>query len=109
MENNNGQIDKDVLDILNHQDILGSVSSDKETKRLILNCFCEFLSQIKELKNSITEFNQLISVVSADKLTEYFVEVKKNFETEKTKANVQEKISKGHKKPTKSIKTNKKV
>ena len=104
---NNSKIDKDVLEVLNQPDILDALKDDVQIKRVILNCFCEMLSMFKDMKNTMTEFNQLISIVSADKLTEYFKEVNKNFQTEQTRANVQEKIKEGHKKSTKKAKSTK--
>ena len=104
MENKNVEttkstIDKDVLDIMAQEDVLKAVSDDKQVKRLILNCFCEFLSEIKDLRKEFDEFMQMISVCSANKLADFFKELQKNVKNEVTAQNVQAKIEKGHKKP----------
>ena len=101
-------IDKDVLDIMKDEDVLKAVSDDKLTKRLILNCFCEFLSQIKGLRKDIDDFSQMISVLSADKLGSFFKELQKNVDAEEKRLKVQEKISQSHKKPKNSKKNAKK-
>lgn len=102
------KIDKDVLDIMKNEDVLLALSDDKQIKRVILNCFCEFLSEIKQLRKEFDDFSQMISVVSADKLNEFFKEVRAGVEKEKTRLNVQEKIKKGHQKSKKSTKNGKK-
>ena len=99
-----GKIDKETLDIMKQNDILKSFSDEKQEKRLILNCFCELLGVVRELKASFEELSQMISVISADKLANYFKEVQKNFAVEENRAKIQEKISKSHKKSTKKAK-----
>lgn len=101
------KIDKDVLDVMKNEDILKALSDDVQIKRVILNCFCEFLSEIKGLRQDFDEFSQMISVCSSDKLADFFKEVKSNFAAEETRANVKQKISKSHKKPKQSIKNSK--
>ena len=96
-------IDKEVLDIMSQEDIISTISDDKQMKRFMLNCFCEFLSQIKDLRKEFDEFMEMISVCSADKLAEFFKELQKNVETEEVALKVQEQIKKGHKKSTKKV------
>ena len=95
-------IDEDALDVMKQEDILEAISSEKEMKRFELNCYAELYSAIKDLRADVDALNQMISVVSADKLTAFFKEVSKNLDTEVTRTNVQEKIKKGHKKSQKS-------
>lgn len=97
-----GKIDKDVLDIMKNEDVLKALSDDVQIKRVILNCFCEFLSEIKDLRKEFEEFTQMISVVSADKLADFFKELHSNVAQEEKRLNVQEKIKKGHQKSKKS-------
>jgi hypothetical protein len=92
------KIDKDVLDIMKNEDILATVGDDKQVKRLILNCFCEFLSEIKGLRRDFDEFSQMISVCSADKLADFFKELHGNISQEEKRIELQEKMSKSHKK-----------
>lgn len=96
------KIDKDVLDIMKNEDVLKALSDDVQIKRVILNCFCEFLSEIKDLRKEFEEFTQMISVVSADKLADFFKELHSNVSQEEKRLNVQEKIKKGHQKSKKS-------
>ena len=74
---NEGKIDKEVLDILSQDDINAALSDDKQLKRVVMNCFCEFLSEIKALRVQFEEFSQIISVCSADKLSSFFKEIQK--------------------------------
>lgn len=97
-------IDKDVLDIMKNDDVLTAISDDKQVKRLILNCFCEFLSEIKGLKKEIDEFNQMISICSAEKIANFFKELQTNVKNEEKRIELQEKMSKSHKKSKKSDK-----
>lgn len=94
-----GKIDKEVLDVMKQDDILSAISDPKQANRLILNCFCEFLSEIKGLRQDFDEFMQMISVCSSDKLTEFFKELQKNVAQEEVRQNVQKKIKKSHLKP----------
>ena len=96
------KIDKDVLDIMKNEEVLKALSDDVQIKRVILNCFCEFLSEIKDLRKEFEEFTQMISVVSADKLADFFKELHSNVAQEEKRQNVQEKIKKGHQKSKKS-------
>ena len=108
VETTEAKIDKDVLDVLKNEDILKAISDDKQVKRLILNCFCEFLSEIKDLRKEFDEFSQMISVCSADKLADFFKELHSNVAQEEKRIELQEKISQSHKKSKKSKQNGKK-
>lgn len=99
-----GKIDEDVLDVLKQEDVLAALSDDKQVKRVMLNCFCEFLSEIRGLRTQFEEFSQMISVCSADKLTSFFKELQKNVGEEVKKEELKEKIMQSHKKSTKKSK-----
>lgn len=96
-----GKIDKEVLDVMSQEDILIAISDKKQANRLILNCFCELLSEIKGLRQDFDEFSQMISVCSSDKLVSFFKELQKNVAQEEVVQNVQKKIRKSHKKTAK--------
>lgn len=102
------KIDKDVLDVMKNENILEALSDDKQVKRLILNCFCEFLSEIKGLRKDFDEFSQMISVCSADKLADFFKELHSNVSQEEKRMELREKIAKSHQKSKKSSKNGKK-
>lgn len=104
IETTDGKIDKDVLDIMKNEEILMSMSDDKQVKRLILNCFCEFLSEIKGLRRDFDEFSQMISVCSADKLADFFKELHGNVAKEEKRLEIREKIAKSHQKSKKASK-----
>jgi hypothetical protein len=95
------KIDKDVLDIMKNEDILATMEDDKQVKRLILNCFCEFLSEIKGLRRDFDEFSQMISVCSADKLADFFKELHGNVAQETKRMELRDKIAKSHQKSKK--------
>lgn len=86
-----GKIDEDVLDVLKQEDVLAALSDDKQIKRVMLNCFCEFLSEIRGLRTQFEEFSQMISVCSADKLTSFFKELQKNVGEEVKKRRIERK------------------
>ena len=104
VETTDAKIDKDVLDIMKNEDIMASISDDKQVKRLILNCFCEFLSEIKGLRKDFDEFSQMISVCSADKLADFFKELHSNVAKEEKRLELRDKIAQSHKKSSKKPK-----
>ena len=108
VETTDAKIDRDVLDIMKNDEILSSMSDDKQIKRLILNRFCEFLSEIKGLRRDFDEFAQMISVCSADKLADFFKELHGNVAQEEKRIELREKIAKSHQKSKKSTKKNQK-
>ena len=97
-----GKIDKEVLDIMKNESILDSIKDEKQISRLILNCFCEFLSEIRDLRKEFDEFSQMISICSADKLAEFFKELQKNVDVESKKMEIYEKAHNDHKKSVKA-------
>jgi hypothetical protein len=101
VETTDAKIDKDVLDIMKNEEIMASISDDKQVKRLILNCFCEFLSEIKGLRRDFDEFAQMISVCSADKLADFFKELHGNVSQETKRLELRDKIAKSHQKSKK--------
>ena len=94
-----GKIDKDVLDAMKDADILKSISDEVQLKRIVLNFFCELLSEVKDLRKSFEEFNQIISVCSTDKITSFFKELNKNVKDEEKRLKVYKKVKQSHKKP----------
>jgi GMP synthase PP-ATPase subunit len=108
VETTDAKIDKDVLDIMKNDEILSSMSDDKQIKRLILNCFCEFLSEIKGLRRDFDEFSQMISVCSADKLADFFKELHGNVAQEEKRQELHKKMSQSHQKSKKSSQNSKK-
>lgn len=108
VETTDAKIDKDVLDVMKNDEILSSLSDDTQVKRLILNCFCEFLSEIKGLRRDFDEFAQMISVCSADKLADFFKELHGNVAQEEKRIELREKMAKSHQKSKKSSKNGKK-
>lgn len=99
-----GKIDRDVLEVMKQDDILSAISDEKQANRLILNCFCELLSEIKGMRQDFDEFMQMISVCSSDKLTSFFKELQQNVADETKRLELQDKIKQSHKKPAKKSK-----
>lgn len=98
------KIDKEVLDIMKQEDILEAIKDEKQLSRLKLNLFCEFLSEVRELRKEFDDFMQMISVCSADKVANFFKELGKNVAEEEKRLELQEKIKKSHKKSSKTRK-----
>lgn len=101
VETTGGKIDKEVLDVMSQEDILTAISDPKQANRLILNCFCELLSEIKGMRQDFDEFMQMISVCSSDKLASFFKELQNNVADEEKRIELQHEIKKSHKKPAK--------
>ena len=98
---NNGEIDTEVLLAMKSENVELAVSDDKQIKRVILNCFCEFLSEIKELNKQIDDFNTFVSVVSSDKVVDFFMNIQDNTKEEVKRVELFEKAKKSHLKPKK--------
>ena len=79
-------IDKEVLDLLPSENVLKAISDEKEVRRAMLNCFCELLSQMKEFNKQVDDFNTYLSVVSSEKIVDFFTELKQNVEEEKNES-----------------------
>lgn len=102
MENVNvekADIDVDVKELMNDEEILASLEDGKMTKRFILNCFCELLSEFKSLKEAVEGFNSTLTLCSVDKLNKFFKEVETNMEKEVKIEKLNKKIKESHKKP----------
>lgn len=99
-----GKIDADVIDVMKEEDVLKALSDDTQIKRVILNCFCEFLSEIKGLRSDVEELVNTITICSTDKLKAFFKELETNVNDEEKRMELKEKMSKSHKKPKKSVK-----
>ena len=97
-------IDKEVLDIMKQEDVLEAIKDKTQLNRLQLNFFCEFLSEVKELRKEFDDFMQMISVCSADKLANFFKELQTNVAQEEKRIELHEKIKQSHKKSTKKTK-----
>ena len=103
-----GKIDKEVLDIMGDEDIIKSITDEKSLARFRLNCFCEFLSQISELSKKIDELSQVVCVAYADKMSGFYKELDKNVAEEENRIELSKKMAKSHLKATKKTKTSKK-
>lgn len=83
--NENG-INKDVIEkIIKENELSGNVN-DKETFRVILNAFCEMLSELQKMANSLNSLNNTIAICGTDKILDYFTEtnqITKTYENEK--------------------------
>lgn len=104
MEEKNKGIDLDVVEKMIKDNVMAVVSDQKEMNRAMLNCYCELYSQFKELNKAINEMYTLFSVISGDKVDEFFRKTRENFENEVKRVRAQEKIAQSHKKPKKSVK-----
>lgn len=109
MENNEvkiteAKIDKDVLDVMKSENVLTALEDDKLARRFILNLFSEFLSEQKKENDLLAEFSRTLTMLSKEKLAEFYDGVKVGFAEEKKRADVAKIVEKGHKKPRKNAK-----
>ena len=103
-----GKIDKEVLDVMSQDDVLTAIQDEKQKNRLIMNFFCELLSEIKGLRQDYDEFMQCVSVCSSDKIGAFFKELQKNVHDEEQRVEFHKKMSQSHRKSTRTAKnTNK--
>lgn len=96
-----GEIDKEVLDIMSQEDVLKAINDDVQMRRMELNLFCEFLSEIKAVKSEFEQFAQMVSICSSNKIADFFKTLKSNVEDENARIELQEKMKESHKKSKK--------
>lgn len=81
----NGGIDKEVLEAIVKNDVLSSIQDQKQINRVVLNCLCEFLSELMHLNKSVDSFLDVLTICGSDKLQEFFTKFKSNVEEEQNK------------------------
>lgn len=104
MEVKQASIDKEAQETLNAKQIELGISDEKEMRRTELNFYCEFLSMFKKVNQELDNLNQVINIISTEKLTDYFKTISENYKKEEVRANLKKKISKSHKKAETSAK-----
>lgn len=92
-------IDPEILDIMKQEDVLQSLSNEKDWKRVELNFACEMLGVVKEMNTAFNDMMNFLTICSADKLKSFFKELQKNVDDEENRVNLQEKMKKSHLKP----------
>ena len=97
-------LDKDVLDIMKSENILATIESENKINRLLINLFGEFLSEQKKETDLLSELSRTLTMISKDKLADFYNGVGKGFAEEKKRADVKKIIEKGHKKPKNNAK-----
>lgn len=98
------EIDKDVIDELVKKNALDGIKDQRQINRVMLNFMCELLSELKHLNQAIDSYNELLTVVSSDKLQDFFLNFRSNVEAAQKEDALQEKIHADHKKPGKTKK-----
>lgn len=101
------EIDKDVIDELVKKNALDGIKDQRQINRVMLNFMCELLSELKHLNQAMDSYNELLTVVSSDKLQDFFTKLRSNVETAQKEDALQEKIHADHKKPRKTKKQEK--
>jgi hypothetical protein len=84
-------IDMDVLSILGRDCALAAVESDKEMRRLELNCLCEMLSQMKHFQTALDETLNILSIVGNDKIVDFFAAMRENMAKEEAAKEAEDK------------------
>lgn len=77
---NMAEIDQDVLEVIQKNDVEKILNDDKLYNRALLNAFAELLSEMKKLSQVQEELLTVISMLSNEKLQEFFYGVKENYE-----------------------------
>ena len=86
-------IDKEMLDIIAKDNILSSIKDQTQLNRVEVNFQAETLRELKELSKALDKIDNLLNVVSADKLEAFFKETTENFKKEQEKVNKSKKNS----------------
>ena len=98
-------IDREIVEELAKENILNSLTDDKQIRRVEINFYCEMLAELKNLDNSVGNLVNIFSICANKQLTEFFSGVNDNIKKEQVKKNVQNIVEKSHKKPQKSKKS----
>lgn len=98
-------IDKEVVEELAKENILDSLTDEKQIKRVEINFYCEMLAELKHLDNSVDNLANIFSICANRQITEFFSGVSENIKKEQVKKNVENIVEKSHKKPQKSKKS----
>lgn len=104
MAENQGQIDKEVLDKINEEKVLKSYKTQEEFNRTELNFYCEFYSQLKKLNSQLDGLLNAITTLGSDKISAFFKEISANVEKEEKRQEVLKKVKKSHLPKKKSCK-----
>lgn len=72
------EIDKDVLETMAKESLSKITNNPVLMKRALLNAMAEMLSEFKHLNQSHEEFVNILTILSNEKIQEFFYEVKKN-------------------------------
>lgn len=97
-------IDKDVLDTMQKEQVDLGVSNETQMNRCEINFYAELLSQFRVMTKNLEELYQTLNMIGAERLTEYFKELTKNYKKEEERQKIKEKISQSHKKSVKKEK-----
>lgn len=100
-------IDVETLDIMKQEDIMKAIESEDSLRRFELNCYCEFLGELKKLKEQVQSLSDIITVCGAEKISAFFGKLKDNMEEEEKIINFKEKLNESHKKKKKKVKIEK--
>lgn len=77
-------IDLDVLETIQKQEIEKVLSDDKLFNRALLSAFAELLSEMKKLTQAQDELLSIISMLSNEKLQDFFYGVQEAYEQAKS-------------------------
>lgn len=95
-------IDEETKQALAEQIELG-ISTEEEMRRVELNFFSEFFGVLRDVNTAMRELQQVVGILSADKLNAYFKEISDNAHKVEVERKLKEKISMSHKKSTKKV------
>lgn len=98
-------IDKEVLEEIAKENILDSLTDDKQIKRVEINFYCELLAQLNHLDDSMNNLVNIFTICSNKQITEFFFGVKKKMKEEQMARNVEKIVEKSHKRSKKSKKS----
>ena len=93
---NQGQIDKEVLDKINEEKIAKSYATQEEFNRTELNFYCEFYSQLRVLNSNLEGLLNAITTIGSDKISAFFNEITKNVKQEEVRQKIIKRAKKSH-------------
>lgn len=92
------EIDKEVVDIISAKEIEELLQEPIQMDRIMLNCYCETLSELQKLRSMVDDMSNLFVICSHDKITQFFGAVKDNYKDECNKETLKTKIARSYKK-----------
>lgn len=92
------QADKEAIEAMQRERIALGISTEQEMRRTELNALLELHTVIGTVQKALGELHNTITILGADKLTNYFKELSENVKKEEARQETLKKVHASHKK-----------